>query len=1093
MTIKVTISHCTRYQFDHPVGISPHIIRLRPVPHSRTPIEAYSLKVEPGDHFINWQQDPFGNYLARLVFPNKAKELLIGVELIADMTVINPFDFFLDDSAEFFPFQYATELKRDLTPYLEIRERGEKLLQRVSEIDTSRCQIVEFLVELNRRLRNEIAYLVRMEPGVQTCEETLTVRSGSCRDSAWLLVQILRHLGLAARFVSGYLVQLTADEKSLDGPSGPEYDFTDLHAWAEVYVPGAGWIGLDPTSGLFAGEGHIPLACTPEPLSAAPITGATDPCEVEFSFSNDVKRIYEDPRVTRPYTEERWQSIVSLGGQVDTELKQYDVRLTMGGEPTFVSIDDMESAQWNTEALGDDKFKLAEKLLHKLRKCFAGNGVLHYGQGKWYPGEPLPRWALTAYWRRDGKPVWDNPALLAPLVPDAVVPAGADRIFIYTLASALGLEEETVLPAYEDAFYYLWKEGRLPVNTGVFDSKLDDELERKRLRRIYQQGLNKPAGFVLPVKHATDGNHWLNCRWRFKDDYLFLLPGDSPLGLRLPLQSLQWIEPEKRDIEFERDPFEPRGELSSVNTGFSPPEPVIQAAGRTEQKKELGHDDSNVVYTALCAELRDNKLYVFLPPVTRLEHWLQLIQTIEVVAEKLELPVVLEGYSPPSDPRLNKLSVTPDPGVIEVNVHPANDWPELVSLTTTLYEEARQTRLGSEKFMLDGRHSGTGGGNHVTLGGATASDSPFLRRPDLLRSMVTYWQNHPSLSYLFSGLFIGPTSQAPRVDEARDGHLHELEIAFSQLPEGELERPWLVDRVLRNFLVDLTGNTHRSEFCIDKLYSPEGPSGRLGLVEFRSFEMPPHARMSCVQMLLLRALISHFWQQPLQRKLIRWGTQLHDRFMLPYFVWEDFRAVIDHLNNAGYRFELEWFAPFFEFRFPHIGKVFIGSVTMELRTAIEPWPVLGEESGSQGMSRYVDSSLERLQVSVRGLTPERYLIACNGHALPLHATGNHGEYIAGVRYKAWPPYSALHPTVDVHTPLVFDLFDKWNRRSLGGCTYHVSHPGGRNYETFPVNASEAEARRVARFWKHGHMQGYHDIPEAEVEAEHPFTLDLRRF
>ena len=1091
MTIKVAISHHTLYTFDRNVSLAPHIIRLRPAPHSRTPVEAYSLKVEPSDHFINWQQDPFGNYLARLVFTEKTRELCIDVELIADMTVINPFDFFLDETAEYFPFEYSAELKRDLAPYLEILERGELLLQRVKKVDRGRKHIVDFLVELNHQLQTEIGYVIRMEPGVQSCEKTLRLKTGSCRDSAWLLVQLLRHLGLAARFVSGYLVQLTADEKSLDGPSGPEQDFTDLHAWAEVYIPGAGWIGLDPTSGLFAGEGHIPLACTPEPGSAAPITGATSKCEVKFHFSNTVRRIHEDPRVTKPYTEEQWQSIIELGNQVDGELAANDIRLTMGGEPTFVSIDDMESAQWNTAALGDDKLRLAENLVHRLQQRFAPGGVLHYGQGKWYPGEPLPRWALNAYWRRDGRPVWRDLNWLAQVNRNTELPADADHRFVQALARELSIADNAV-PAYEDTYYYLWKEGRLPVNTGALDNKLDEPLERERLRRLYETGLEQVTGYVLPLRYQQQNAAWVSGRWSLRGDKLFLAPGDFPIGFRLPIQSLQWVPPEQRDFLVERDPFEARGKLPDFHTDVRRTEPVRQrgasaGAGDSSQAAEPAY-----IYTALCTEIRNGKLHVFMPPLERLEEWLELVATIENVAVKLKLPVILEGYPPPNDTRLNKLSVTPDPGVIEVNVHPAANWPDLVELTTTLYEDARQSRLGTEKFMLDGKHSGTGGGNHVTLGGAVAADSPFLRRPDLLRSLVTYWQNHPSLSYLFSGLFIGPTSQAPRVDEARDDNLHELEIAFAQLPQGENDRPWLVDRVLRNFLVDLTGNTHRSEFCIDKLYSPQGPAGRLGLVEFRGFEMPPHARMSCVQMLLLRSLISHFWQQPLRRKLIRWGTQLHDRFMLPYFVWEDFNAVISHLNNAGYPFDIDWFAPFYEFRFPRIGTVFLGPVTVELRTAIEPWPVLGEESGSQGTSRYVDSSMERLQVSIRGLTPERYQVTCNGHALPLHATGIHGEYVAGVRYKAWAPFSALHPTIGVHAPLVFDVYDKWNRLSLGGCTYHVSHPGGRNYDTFPVNANEAEARRVARFWKHGYTQGYLDIPEAEVQPEHPYTLDLRR-
>jgi uncharacterized protein (DUF2126 family) len=1097
MSIRVAINHKTEYRYDRLVKLSPHIIRLRPAVHSRTPVHSYSLKIRPEKHFINWQQDPFGNFQARLVFPDKTDCLSIEVDLVAEMVVINPFDFFLEDTARHFPFTYEKQLARELVPFLEVSEDGPRLREWLDGVDRSRQPTIDFLVDLNKRLQQDIKYNIRMEPGIQTCEETLAKGSGSCRDTGWLLVQILRHLGLAARFVSGYLIQLTADQKSLDGPSGPEHDFTDLHAWAEVYAPGAGWMGLDPTSGLFAGEGHIPLACTPDPVSAAPVTGATDEAEVHFYFHNEVQRIHEDPRVTKPYTDTQWAQIRGLGRQVDAELEAGDVRLTMGGEPTFVSIDDMDGAEWNIAALGEKKRQLAGELLKRLQRRFATGGALHYGQGKWYPGEVLPRWALGCFWRADGVPVWQDSRWIADEHRDyGYGPDDALR-FLDSLTRYLGITADTVLPGYEDVYYYLWKEGTLPDNVDVLDSKLKQPLERERLRKLFERGLNTISGYALPLKweRRLEKNGWRTAAWTFRRGHMFLLPGDSPMGYRLPLDSLPWIEKEKRELETERCTFEPRaplgdiyGEVARRYAEFVPG--PMTPPGFHEQSPN-GGDGVEYVYSALCAEPRQGRLYIFMPPLTHLEDYLDLVSAIEATAKELQMPVVLEGYEPPHDHRLLRLAVTPDPGVIEVNIHPAHNWDELENNTVALYEEARQARLGTEKFMLDGRHTGTGGGNHVTIGGPTAADSPILRRPDLLRSLVSYWQTHPGLSYLFSGLFLGPTSQAPRVDEARDDSLYELEIAFQQMPEGEVPAPWLVDRLLRNLLIDVSGNTHRSEFCIDKLYSPDSSSGRQGLVEFRAFEMPPHAQMSAVQMLLLRSLIAWFWKQPYRRRPVRWGTELHDRFMLPHFVWRDCHDVICDLEQAGFALQAEWLAPFLEFRFPHYGRVVQQDIELELRAAIEPWHVLGEEVTSQGTARFVDSAVERVQVRVNGMTDSRHIVTCNGRRVPLRPTGRRGEFVAGVRYKAWQPPSGLHPTIASQAPLVFDLVDTWNRRSIGGCTYHVAHPGGRHYETFPVNANEAESRRIARFRAHGHTPGTVDIPHEEASADHPYTLDLR--
>jgi uncharacterized protein (DUF2126 family)/transglutaminase-like putative cysteine protease len=1097
MAIRVALRHRTTYAFDRPVNVSPHEIRLRPAPHCRTPIRGYSLQVEPAHHFLNWQQDPYGNWVARLVFPERTNKLEVVVDLVADMTVINPFDFFVEPYAESFPFSYAPALAKELIPFLETAPLGPRLREwlknfRASISPTERT--VEMLVRLNQQLQREIRYLIRMEPGIQTPDETLEQACGSCRDSGWLLVQILRHLGLAARFASGYLIQLVADVKSLDGPAGPERDFTDLHAWGEVYLPGAGWVGFDPTSGLLAGEGHIPLACTADPGNAAPVIGATDLCNTQFDVAMSVTRMHEDPRVTKPYTAAQWAAIDALGEQVDRDLAAQDVRLTQGGEPTFVSIDDMEGAEWNTAAFGKKKRELAEALLHRLKARFARGGFVHIGQGKWYPGEPLPRWALGVYWRADGEPLWNDDALIADTRRAGKSDLAAARDFTHALAVALGLPSELVLTAYEDVPRLLKDEVALPLSADPLQADLSDPEQRSRLARLLLTGLDRPAGFVLPLKAAADAHErgegvvWETSPWPLRRERLYAVAGDSPLGLRLPLESLPDVLPEEKEFEPPVDPFAPTVALA--------PRASLKPSRGRPLGRTRGAKAREVIKTALTVQVRNGNLYVFMPPLKYANEYIALLGSIELTAGAMRIPVAIEGYAPPRDPRLRLLGVTPDPGVIEVNVHPAASWRELMATTSVLYEEARQARLGTEKFMLDGRHSGTGGGNHVTLGGATPADSPLLRRPDLLQSLVTYWQNHPALSYLFSGMFIGPTSQAPRVDEARDDRLYELEIAFQQLSrkhkfKKDESLPWLVDRTLRHLLTDLTGNTHRAEFSVDKLYSPDTPTGRLGLLEFRGFEMPPHAQMSAVQMLLLRSLVARFWREPYRGKLVHWGTALHDRWLLPHFVAGDIRDVVDELNAFGYPFASEWFEPFVEFRFPRFGTVVYDGVTVELRQAIEPWHVLGEEVAGTGTSRYVDSSVERLQIKVSGMTAGRHVVTCNGRTLPLTATGVAREFVAGVRFRAWSPSSALHPTIGVQAPLTFDLVDLWAGRAIGGCTYHVVHPGGRNYDTFPVNANEAEARRVARFWPHGHTAGPLSLKAEPTNPAMPTTLDLR--
>jgi uncharacterized protein (DUF2126 family)/transglutaminase-like putative cysteine protease len=1058
--MQVAVRHHSRYSYARAVALGPQLVQLRPAPHCRTAILSYSLEVTPADRLLSWQFDPLANHVARVIFPGRTNEFVVDVKLVAELAPVNPFDFVMVPGAATMPFEYAEDVARDLEPYLLCEEPGPLLEEFVGSLAVQGQPTVSFLVGLNARLRDEIGYTTRFEHGVQSCEETLELGTGSCRDTAWLLVQLCRQLGLAARFVSGYLVQLANE----DDPTSPAEDSADLHAWAEVYLPGAGWIGMDPTSGLLTAEGHIPLACSTTATGAAPISGTVEAADVEFAYTVTVERLNEAPRLSKPFSDAGWEQVRAVAHHVDRDLKSQDVRLTMGGEPTFVGMDEAESPQWNIEALGPLKRRLGLKLIEAMRGRIAEGALLHLGQGKWYPNEPLPRWAFHCVSRVDGVPVWEDGGLFALEERDYGFEAGDAREFLEALTRRLGAGPQNILAAFEP---------------------YQDE-----------DGADVPAGFVLPLRRRQPKGElrWSSQLWFGRPERFVLSAGDSPIGFRIPVEMMPFVAPDVLEHAMELDAEgKPTARAKLAEWPARRPE-LFGQTPEADPLPAVSVDPATapeLIRPSLCVQVREGRLYVFLPYVPVLADFLDLVAAVEETAQHLAMPVWVEGYSAPADPRMHVFSLTPDPGVLEVNLPPTSDWDEMEALNAVLAEEAHKQRLIAGKFAYDGTHQATGGGSHITVGGPSLEESPILRRPDLLRSMVTFWQNHPSLSYLFSGMYVGPTSQYPRVDEARVDCLYELEVAFAHLP-AEGCAPFIVDGLFRNLLVDVTGNSHRAEFCIDKLFPPQGQGQRWGLLELRAFEMAPHYRMDLLQTLLVRALVCAFWKRPFVAELVRWGAALHDRFMLPHFVEQDFYAVLGHLRQAGYGFQDAWFAAQMEFRFPRIGKVSAEGVTLELRQALEPWNVLAEETTASGTGRSVDSSLERMQVKVTGLADGgRYVVSCNGRRVPLHPTGEPGEAIAGIRYRARRLFASLHPTVPVHTPLTFDVLEAATGRSVARCTYYSAAPDGSVYTARPANAAEARARRLARFVVSAPPAEVLAVPVAEVNVVYPMTLDMR--
>ena len=1153
--MRVLLRHRSAYLYPRPAALGPHLIRLRPAAHARAHIETYSLRVsEPGQ--VRWQQDPAGNHVARVTWDDaRIPELEVTVEIAVDIRPVNPFDFTLDQHANRLPVDYGA-LAPDLSAYLArtdpafaLGPLGEQFLESLPREGPS----VPLVVEINRRVSQAVRYVIREEPGLWTPEETLQNGRGSCRDSAALLIAALRSRGLAARFASGYLVQLTDEGMLPDEPKGVSRDVADLHAWVEVFLPGAGWVGLDATSGLLCGEGHIPLACTATPALAAPIEGTSDVQAESVRFEMRIGRLGHEVRPTAPFTEETWTALREAGARTDEKLRALGVQLTTGGEPTFNSRLHTERAEWNGDALGPTKWEQGLLLARELRKRLHPDGLLLLRQGKHYPGESLPRWTLELISRRDGQPLWrdrgekeswsEQPGLTSRFDPALAEQA---RRLCEAIAAGVGVPG-FVQEAFEDPWRFLQAEAALPLDVDPFAADLKSPEERRRLARVLERGLATAAGFVLPlagaraaragdapgedsggaagasrpVERAGSGEvsrdaegrpaqpaaaagpapHFRSDRWTTRRGRLYLLVGDGPIGLRLPLASLGGAAAPLQIPEEPFEPLDPRGPAAAALARkredqrlaklVAEGKAVAVVAPQPAPRKAPAADD---VRTALCVEPRAGALYVFLPPLATAAEFLHLVAAIDRARASVDAPVRLEGYPPPRSAALTSFSIAPDPGVLEVNLPPTAGFDEHATLVDSVFEAALHAGLHAQKYLLDGRQAGSGGGNHLTLGGPTPLSSPFVRDPALLGSLITFLQHHPSLSYLFSGLFVGATSQAPRIDEARPDIIYEAEIAlaraFTATPEAP--PPWLGDALFRNLLVDLTGNTHRAELCIDKLFDWRTPHGRQGLVELRAFEMPPHPRMISAQAQLVRALVAALAQAPYRAPLVRWGAELHDRFLLPTWLWRDFEDVLAFLAARGLAQPAEAYRAFLELRCPVAGQLQAGDVLLEVRNALEPWNVLGEEPTGAGTSRYVDSSVERIEVRCEGLVAGRHEVLVNGHRLPLRPTGRAGEAAAGVRFRAWAPPHALHPHLGIHHPIRLDVVDLWAQRSLGACAYHVWHPEGRSYATPPLTRFEAAARRSQRFTAEGPLAWPVQPLEAAAHPDTPWTLDLRR-
>jgi len=1014
--VRIALRHRMVYRFDRAVRLSTHWLRLRPAPMNRARIQAYSLRVEAEPHFLNWVRDPFENHLARLDLPEPMMRLGLDVEILAELAPVNPFDFLLDDDVVRYPFEYRAPLRRELAPYLAQRTAGPLLERWLARLDRGAAGTIEVLSRTTRAISESLPVHASMRPGAVDAEAVLAHGEANPWALAWLATLGMRSLGLAARFVSGYYIKLGAEGAAPDAAQ---------HAWSEVFLPGAGWVGVDPTSGMFAAEAHIALAAATDPVRALPVVGYCESCRETQHVAVTAHKL--EPRAPDwPLSERQWSDVCAAGQRVDAGVERAQLELTCAAAVNFVASEAHDAPEWNTTALGADKRQAAERMSERLHAEIAPGGVVQEGQSAWFAGEPAPRWRLSLVRRRDGNPVWRERRWLAGFGDAASSTAADAHAFGKALARALGVDSACLLPAYEDAApSQLGATGPLPDA-----ARLRDPEQRRLLLQRVLQGEADLRGYVMPLHWDPVAACWRSGRWRLRRDAVYLLAGSAPMGYRLPLDSLPAAAGELAPEPAERCPLDALTPLGEVHA----------AVNARLARDDAGASSAGAPRTALCIELRAGVLHVFLPPLTHLEYYLDLVACIEHSAAQCGVPVRIEGYGPPDDPRLDRFDLEPDAGVLRVQLPAMDSWRAQSVLLEAVYGHARAVGLQAARVTGSGGRQPPGAVTPLALGGSSPAQSPFLRRPALIGSLIAYWHRHPSLSYFFSGRSIGRGGNAPRPDEGRDDALYELELVLRRLPDDASDTPWLADRLLRHLLTDAAGDMHRAEFDVDALYSPGRAAKRQGRIVLRTLQAPPSARLTALQILLVHALLMRFAQIPERGPLESWGAALHDRFLLPRLLWQDLAAVLEDVRAVGVPMDPAWFEPLLDVHFPLLGSMHFANLDIDLRQAHEPWPVLSEEASGGGMARFLDSAADRVEVRCMGLTPSRHVLECNGLRVPLQPTGVRGEFVAGIRFKAWNPPATLHPTVEPVDALVLNMIDSWSGRLLGGCTYLPAVP-----------------------------------------------------